>query len=168
MIYLIAGISGSGKSTVSRALSKHLNKSFYIEVDSLRELVVSGYASPREWTEETRRQIELGTLNAISLAKNADKYGFDVIIDDTAFIDQEKLYSEMLPDAKRIWICPNIDIILKRNSERGKVIPEKLVRNLYSHLEFRRTSKDWLQVDTSNLSIIESVEKILDLVGVSK
>lgn len=161
MIYLIAGVCGSGKSTISLALAKHFKKSYYIEVDSLRENVVSGYASPRSWTDETTTQFELATINAISLAKNADEYGFQVIIDDTVSIEQEKLYLKMLPNASKFWICPNIETTLKRNRERQKNIPEKLVLSLFSHLEYRKKSKDWFQLDTTDLSVAESVEKIL-------
>lgn len=163
MIYVIAGISGSGKSTIGHALAKHFPKSFYIEVDALREFVVSGYSSPQHWTDETTKQIELATINAISLALNADKYGFQVVIDDAVFKDQEKLYFAKLPNALKFWICPDLDTILKRNSERQKHIPEKLVKNLYSHLEYRNTNKDWIQLDTTELSINQSVVKILEL-----
>lgn len=165
MTYLIAGISGSGKSTIGKAFAKQFRKSFYIEVDSLRNYVVSGYSSPQEWNEETTKQVELATVNAISLALNADKYGFEVVIDDAVFKEQEKLYLSNLPNALKFWICPDLSTILKRNSERQKNIPEKLVQALYSHLDYRKTSKDWIQLDTTELSISESVQRILDLSG---
>lgn len=164
MIYLISGLSGSGKSTISKKLAKKLKKSFYIEVDRIRELVISGYSSPFKWDKETSRQFELATLNTIALAKNAERYGFQVIIDDVVFMEQEKLYLQMLPEAKRFWICPNLETIQKRNIEREKSIPSELVSKLYSHLSYRREDNNWIRLDTSNLSISKSVEAILHLI----
>ena len=163
MIYIISGVSGSGKSTISKSLAKKLKKSFYIEVDKIREFVVSGYASPFKWNNETSKQYELATLNTIALAENAEKYGCDVIIDDTVFMEQEKLYLKMLPNAKRIWICPRLEIIEKRNKGRMKNIPFELVSKLYSHLSYRENSVDWIKIDTSDLSVSKSVQSILDL-----
>lgn len=163
MIYIISGVSGSGKTTISKSLAKKLKKSFYIEVDKIRELVVSGYASPFKWNDETSQQYKLATLNTIALAQNAAKYGYDVIIDDAVFIEQEKLYLKMLPNAKRFWICPKLEIIEKRNKERIKKIPFELVSSLYSHLSYRENNDDWIKIDTSNLSLSQSVQAILDL-----
>lgn len=164
MIYLISGLSGSGKSAISKELAKKLKKSFYIEVDKIRELVISGYSSPFKWDKETSRQFELATLNTIALAKNAERYGFEVIIDDVVFMEQEKLYLQMLPEAKRIWICPNLETIQKRNIEREKNIPSNLVSKLYSHLSYREEDRNWIRLDTSNLSVSESIEAILHLI----
>ena len=45
-LWLISGIPGAGKSSVSRALAESLSKSTHLEVDLVREIVVTGYLAP--------------------------------------------------------------------------------------------------------------------------
>jgi gluconate kinase len=164
MIYLISGVPGSGKSTITKELVKKFKKGFLIETDILREFVVSGYASPTNWTEETESQFELATYNTCALAKNAQKYGFDVIIDDAVSTGQEKIYKQELPDAIRIFLSPSLEVILARNKSRGKFVDETLINNVYERLLFRKNdSKNWINIDTSNIDPETTVKRILDL-----
>ena len=56
-IILITGMAGSGKSTVGRLVAEHFSKSFLLQVDDLREMMVKGMATPgHEWTEEIHNQ----------------------------------------------------------------------------------------------------------------
>lgn len=161
MIYLITGASGSGKSTISIELAKRLKRSFYIEVDDLRKSVISGYSSPQDWSEETSAQFKMATESAIFLAKNADKYDFDVVIDDTVLKQQETMYFEELPDAFRVWVSPDLDTVLERNRKRKKNIDEDRIRKMLLHLNKYRRCEDWLKLDTTDLTVEESVDEII-------
>ena len=68
-VWLISGIPGAGKTTVSRMLCEEFPKSAHIEVDRLREMVVAGYLAPgQELLAESDAQLELGAQNAALLA----------------------------------------------------------------------------------------------------
>lgn len=162
MIYLISGVPGSGKSTIARELIGKFTKSFLIETDVLRGFVKSGYSSPTEWTKETSEQFRLAAQNTCDLAKNADKFGFDVVIDDAVSLEQEEIYVKELPNSRRIWLNPSLDIILDRNSKRGKLVDEQLIRNVYERLVNRKNMVDrWISIDSTHLTIQETLEKIL-------
>lgn len=163
MIYLISGVPGSGKSTIAKKLVKQFSKGFLIETDILREFVMSGYASPINWTDETEKQFELATYNTCALAKNAQKYGFDVVIDDAVSTGQEKIYKEELPEARRVFLCPSLEVILARNKMREKFVDETLIKNVYERLLPRKDNpKEWTSIDTSSLDEETTLNKILN------
>ncbi|OGC47983.1 hypothetical protein A3A69_00570 [candidate division WWE3 bacterium RIFCSPLOWO2_01_FULL_37_15] len=164
MIYIISGVPGSGKSTTAEHLVKQFKKGFLIETDELRLCVKSGYASPTDWTSETTAQFELAAYNSCSIAKNAERYGFTVVIDDAVIVEQERIYTENLPDAFKVFLCPSLETILERNRNRNKNVPDALIRNVYKHLEYRKTNfNDWITLDNSNIDLEEVVKKILSL-----
>ena len=45
-VCIITGPCGGGKSTIAKALANEIKNSAYIDLDSLREMIKNGYASP--------------------------------------------------------------------------------------------------------------------------
>lgn len=165
MIYLISGVSGSGKSTIAKELVKKFKKGFLIETDALREFVKSGYSSPTKWTEETSKQFELAVYNTCDLAKNAVRYGFDVVIDDTVSLEQEEIYVKELPNSSRIWLSPSLATILDRNRKRGKLVNEVLIKDVYERLTYRKDMIErWISIDSSSLTVEQTLQEIFKLV----
>ena len=69
--YLITGIPGAGKTTVSRLLAQRFPLAAHIEADRLQELIVSGSLWPdQEPREEAMRQLRLRARNAALLAES--------------------------------------------------------------------------------------------------
>ncbi|GHA70044.1 AAA family ATPase [Streptomyces termitum] len=80
---LLAGIPGSGKSTVSAALAARFARAAHIEVDHLQELIVSGGHWPTpDGDPEADRQILLRARNAGLLADSFAAAGFVPVLDD--------------------------------------------------------------------------------------
>lgn len=133
-----------------------------IETDVLREFVKSGYSSPTEWTKETSRQFELAAYNTCCVAKNADKYGFGVVIDDTVSVEQEEIYVKELPNSIRVWLTPTLETILDRNKKREKLVDEQLIRSVHERLAYRKNIVDrWISIDSSSLTTEQTIQKIL-------
>jgi len=83
-IFVISGLPGVGKSTVSRLLAERLGAAAHVEADRLQELIVAGAAVPdvSGTTEEAARQLRLRLHNAALLARSFAAAGFSAIIDD--------------------------------------------------------------------------------------
>ncbi|MEU8619368.1 AAA family ATPase [Streptomyces sp. NPDC048623] len=80
---LLAGIPGSGKSTVAEALAARFARSAHIEVDRLQELIVRGGHWPTpDGDPEADRQIFLRARNACLLADSFVTAGFVPVVDD--------------------------------------------------------------------------------------
>jgi tRNA uridine 5-carbamoylmethylation protein Kti12 len=175
MIFLISGVPGSGKSSVSRELMNRFNRGVHIPVDDLREMVVSGIAHPVPvWTEETGRQFVLARASAIKVATIYNEAGFAVVIDDV--ISSENLHKDYIPNFGNlkpypILLLPSKEVNLQRNATRENknfdtTILEQVIGYLYEELS-QMDHADWLVIDSSDLTLEQTVDLILARVGVS-
>lgn len=139
-IILLAGPPAVGKSTVSRALSKQYDKLMHIEVDKIRESVLSGYLMPDPaWPPEVMEQINLARAAAIDIARRYRAAGFVVVIDD--FTDGRGLeaYRPLLADHEACgWVFyPGIEATLERCHARGgelEAFLEEAIRYCYGEM----------------------------------
>src|SRR5690349_15017848 len=85
-IIFITGAPGSGKSTIARRLAEHYPKSLHLQVDHLREMMVSGLALPGgdAWNDEINRQFQWARTSAGNMAEVYARAGVVVVIDDVS------------------------------------------------------------------------------------
>ncbi len=162
-VWLISGIPGVGKSTVSRELAARLPRSAHVEVDVVREMVVSGYLEPgREPLADSNAQLELGAHNAAILADSFMSAGLTPIVDDVVLRPQLARYREVLDrwPVRLVVLAPPVAVAIERNRERL----EKHVAGRFAHLdaELREQMRGLgLWLDTSGLSVAETVDAII-------
>ena len=166
-IWLITGIPGSGKTSVSRALSEALPQSAHIEVDRLREMIIGGYLAPgQEPLAESDAQLELGAQNGALLADSFMRKGFTPVVDDVVLRLQLTQYRKALSrwPLRLVVLAPAVEVALERDRQRA----EKHVAARFAYLdkELRAQMQGLgLWLDTSAMDIAETVETIVQRAG---
>ena len=166
-VWIISGIPGAGKTTVSKMLCAEFSKSAHIEVDWLREMVVAGHLAPgQEPLAESDAQLELGAQNAALLADSFMDKGFTPVIDDVVLRLQLTQYRKFLSrwPLRLVVLAPSVDVALERDRERA----EKHVGGRFSYLDEELHTQMHglgLWLDTSEMGIGETVEAIAQRAG---
>jgi predicted kinase len=167
-IWLISGIPGAGKSTIARAICARYAKAIHIPVDDIRELVVSGHASPIEWSDETASQFTLARKSAARMAADYSDEGFAAVIDDVV---REEDMQQFMPHLagrhlSKVVLIPSLEVVLSRNRTRTNKafdtrILEPVAQRLYRSLADGCSPADgWIALDTSELDADATVTEI--------
>jgi len=176
-LFMITGTPGAGKSTVATALMQRFPFGIHVPVDDIRDWVVSGIAYPgRDRSEETTRQMNLARQGAAHLARLYAEAGFAVAIDDTlGRAEALDVYLKALQGCLllKIMLRPQLEVALARNRERTNKNHDKnrlaqAIPRIYQEMEKLHTgARGWRIIDNSHLSVAETVDTILNLVGFS-
>ena len=95
---ILTGGPAVGKSVTARALAAGRPRCAFIDVDDVRQFVVTGAAAPWEG-EEGREQQRLGVTNACGLARNFLAMGIEVVVADVLTPETCDLYDGSYPGA---------------------------------------------------------------------
>jgi predicted ATPase len=172
-IFFITGVPGSGKTTVSRALLGRFAKGVHISVDALRESVVSGFVLPDfSWPPAVDEQFRLAREAAADMARRYAAVGFTVAVDDCLGPQREPAidtshYGGLVEDAAviRVLLRPSLAVALDRNNSRGNALGDFLAEAIPLLLEVqdRGLRHGWTVIDTSELTVDETIERVLAL-----
>jgi chloramphenicol 3-O-phosphotransferase len=127
-----------------------------------------------DWPEETTRQFTLARRGAAHLARLYAETGFAVAIDDTlGTADALDVYLQALQGCllRQIMLRPRLEVALARNRERTNKNSDKnrlaqAILHVYPEMGKHHTAeRGWRIIDNSHLSVAETVDTILSLVG---
>jgi adenylylsulfate kinase-like enzyme len=163
--FLITGVPGAGKTTVSRALASRLERAVHLDCDELQRLVVSGLTWPGDDPpEEAELQLDLRARNAAALAANFLDAGFTVAIDEVVVGPRRlSMYQEALNPRplELVVLAPPLEVAL----ERDRLRPDRNVGDRWAHLDAEMREKlagHGLWLDSGDLTVDETVDAILD------
>ena len=168
--FLITGIPGAGKTTVSALLARRFPRAAHIEADRLQRLIVSGARWPdQEPHAEAMGQLELRARNAAVLAGNFAGDGFVAVVDDVIVARSRlDIYAGRLAgwSLHLVVLAPALEVALARDAGR----PHKRVGRRWAYLdEHQRTELAdlGLWIDTGRLTPAETVDAILSPAGLA-
>lgn len=162
-IFIISGIPGAGKTTVSGLLARRFDRGVHLESDLLQKVIVTGGLNPdEEPREEAHRQLRLRAKHVCLLADSFFENGFWPVIDDV--VVGNRLYDFLNDLTSRpiyfVLLLPRLEVVEHRDTNR----PEKHVFEIWEHLDdvARNETPDvGLRLDSSDMTANETVDEIL-------
>lgn len=121
-LFVISGVSASGKSTVARLLAQRFERGVCVPGDVIRVMMVSGRVDMRPGAgAEALRQLALRYAGALSVADVFLKGGFDVVVEDVIIgpILRDFLDLVPVPEFHLVFLNPDAAAIERRERERG-------------------------------------------------
>lgn len=130
-ILILTGPPAAGKNAVAAELARLRERCAVVDVDSVRQMLVTPHRAPWEGDEGARQQI-FGVENACWLARRFAGAGNDVVLMDVIFPFTQDVYAAELRgySSHIVMLMPTLDEILTRNRNRGW-LPDNEVRMLY-------------------------------------
>lgn len=170
-IVVLTGQLAAGKSTLARAVARRYERGVHIDIDGVRELVVSGLASPLEWTEETTRQFRLAIEGSLALGRIYQRAGFAVVLDgavDPTDVEAAAIALDLSDRVVGIVLHPPLQVALERNRARthkgfDTSLLEPVIQLLDEDLRSQAAPSGWHVLDNGRESVETTVDRILAL-----
>ena len=137
MIFWFTGQHGSGKTTLGKALIEKLDEAFHVDGDNLR-----GLSSNMDYSEQGRIN---NIRTAQSIAMYLDNKGQNVVV---SVIAPYKWLREEFKERHKVN-----EIYLHTTEIRG--------REDYFAEGYEAPTRNFLDLDTTNISVEDSIEKIV-------
>ena len=160
---LITGIMASGKSTIAQQMAESISNSVHLRGDVFRRMIVNGRAEMESpLTQAAMDQLRLRYQLAALTANHYCEAGFTVVYQDVIIGD---ILNEVIAmhDKRPLYVvvlCPSPDIILSRDANRHKHTYQSWTPHMLDQGLRNETPQVGLWIDTSNLSVEDTVTAI--------
>ncbi|ABO34404.1 seryl-tRNA(Sec) kinase [Methanococcus maripaludis C5] len=155
MLIILTGLPSVGKSTFSKAISKKMAEKNIDNIILGTDLIRESFPVWKESYEEFIRD------SNNYLIKEALGNNFSVIVDDTNYYNSKRrdlmnIANEFDSNYVTIYLKAPLDLLLKRNIERGQKIPNEVIKNMYEKFDTPGTKYAWDLPDIT----VDTTEKI--------
>ncbi len=160
MVIFISGTPAAGKSSVSKLLAEKFDKSAYINVDALKDMIIGGNVAP--WSPEGPKQFELVEKNFLSLISNFIESDFVVVVDYVFDDENIRRYQQLFVDVYGFLLLPDIETIKTR--ELGRDPEGTLIHRIDAlYPKFVDVEHNVLKViNSTNQTVEETVSEIMN------
>ncbi|WP_246842803.1 AAA family ATPase [Allokutzneria sp. NRRL B-24872] len=163
-LFVLTGISASGKTTIGRLLADSFPRSAFVEGDLVREMVRSGRVdmSP-EPSEDAMGQLLLRYRQAATLAMSFQDAGFATVAEDVIIGDVLKDYLDVLRGrpVHLVVLAPTPEAVHAREAARNKTGYDTWAVTALNKILHEQTPRLGLWLDTSEQTPEETVAEIL-------
>lgn len=157
---ILSGGPAVGKSTCGRLLAESRARAAFIDVDDIRQLVVSGAATLWSGSEGESQHI-LAARNTAALARNLLAAGFDVVAADVLSQDSLLAYRDDLPECLVVHLAISFDHALRRAATRPVYLTDDEFELLHRLTETPPRADVTIEVD--GLTIEQQTRAIADV-----
>ena len=162
-LFVVAGTQGAGKSTVAQALAARFEPGAWVSADLLQKMIVSGGCWPEgpAMSADAERQLWLRLHHACLLGRSFVANGITAVVDDIVIGTRVDQLLEMLAGQTFVFVMliPRLEVIREREHGRGTALWHQWE---WLDDEIRtRTQRIGLWLDTSELSVEQTVDEIL-------
>jgi predicted kinase len=163
-IYLITGVMASGKSTVAQALAERLPRSVHVRGDTFRRFIVNGAAEMTlQLSDAARAELTLRHELAADTACRYAGAGFTVVLQDIVIGNDLPVMIARITvrPLHVVVLAPTADEIASREAARHKTGYRQMTPAQFDAAFRADTPRLGLWLDTTALSVDETVEQIL-------
>lgn len=165
-IIAITGPTGSGKTSVSLALAKKLDKCVFIEVDHIKHMIISGFYKDTNEKWLYSEWSLLGETIGI-ICKNFVDKGFNVVVGGYLHNEAwDELERQVIIDHKFV-LNPSKETIKIRDVERDSkyYMGVEAIQEHIDYIENNELFKDFTTIDSSEQTVDETVDYILSRIN---
>jgi len=162
------GLPASGKTTFAHILKKKLNLCFRSEVKIIDPDLLRDTLSPKNFDFQNEPRIREETLGKV---RKYLKKGLIVISDDLNYFtsmrhDLKSIADDLGTNFYIIHISTPLELCLKRNENRGKPIPNKVIQKIHKKFDnFKKYKWDFPLKTFNSTQSSDSVKFIEDLIN---
>jgi predicted ATPase len=158
---VLTGGPAVGKSTTARFLALATDRAAVVDVDDVRQLVVSGGAAPWEGPEGLAQQ-RLGVENGCLLGRNFQAADFDVILTDVITPVTLELYRQRLSGCLIVRLHVSAPEAQRRAATRTVYLTDPEFTQLHDQDRDDPPPADY-DLDVTDLTIAEQVAAVTGL-----
>ncbi len=162
---MFTGPAGAGKTTLARAWCATRSLAVHVELDEVRNLIVSGLVDPQTVGPVQAEQYGTSVAACSALVREFIKRGYDVAVDDA--VDPGRFERYWLPhlggiEYSVVVVRPSLKVALERGAGRFKRVRSDVVRDQHTAASQWQTERT---IDTTDQTIEESLEAVHRLIA---
>jgi predicted kinase len=164
-LIVVTGVMAAGKSTIAEALAKRFPKSVHLRGDSFRRSIVAGRADmSSNPSDEALSQLRLRYRLTANAADGYVQAGFTTVVQDTIIGPMLEVFLAMITTRpiSVVVLSPSVDVVAQRESHRAKTGYTSFTPRDLDEVLRSSTARIGLWVDSSSLTIDETVDLIIE------